>query len=50
MFLRSIDILSLHGLVLRSIEEDFAGVYAMEACITGANFVPQMPIKFRFIR
>jgi hypothetical protein len=30
----------LHGLVLRSIEEDFAGVYAMQECITGTNFVP----------
>jgi hypothetical protein len=32
-------IYSLHGLVLRSIEEDFAGVYAMQD-ITGTNFVP----------
>jgi hypothetical protein len=33
-------IYSLHGLVLRSIEEDFAGVYAMQEYITGTNFVP----------
>jgi Fic family protein len=39
--LRSIDILSLHGLVLRSIEEDFAGRLRNAGVrITGANFVP----------
>jgi Fic family protein len=39
--LRSIDILSLHGLVLRSIEEDFAGrIRNAGVRITGANFVP----------
>ena len=39
--LRSIDILSLHGLVLRSIEEDFAGrVRNGGVRITGANFTP----------
>lgn len=37
--LRSIDILSLHGLVLRSIEEDFAGrIRNGGVRITGANF------------
>jgi Fic family protein len=39
--LRSIDILSLHGLVLRSIEEDFAGrIRNGGVRITGANFSP----------
>ena len=39
--LRSIDILSLHGLVLRSIEEDFAGCIRNGGVrITGANFTP----------
>jgi len=39
--LRSIDILSLHGLVLRSIEDDFAGRLRNGGVrITGANFVP----------
>lgn len=39
--LRSIDILSLHGLVLRSIEEDFAGrIRNGGVRITGANFTP----------
>jgi Fic family protein len=40
--LRSIDILSLHGLVLRSIEEDFVGrIRNAGVRITGANFTPQ---------
>ena len=39
--LRSIDILSLHGLVLRSIEDDFAGrIRNGGVRITGANFSP----------
>ncbi|NDP27758.1 MAG: Fic family protein [Flavobacterium sp.] len=39
--LRNIDILSLHGLVLRSIEEDFAGrIRNGGVRISGANFVP----------
>ena len=39
--LRSIDILSLHNLVLRSIEEDFAGrIRNGGVRISGANFVP----------
>ncbi|MFA9191473.1 Fic family protein [Flavobacterium sp. FZUC8N2.13] len=39
--LRSIDILSIHGLVLRSIEDDFAGRLRNGGVrITGANFVP----------
>lgn len=39
--IRSIDILSLHGLVLRSIEEDFAGrIRNGGVRITGANFTP----------
>lgn len=39
--LRSIDILSLHGLVLRSIEDDFAGrIRNGGVRIVGANFVP----------
>ncbi len=39
--LRSIDILSLHGLVLRSIEDDTAGrIRNGGVRITGANFVP----------
>jgi Fic family protein len=39
--LRSIDILSLHGLVLRSIEDDFAGRLRNGGVrIIGANFVP----------
>jgi hypothetical protein len=50
--LRSIDILSLHGLVLRSIEDRFCGsLRAMAGVrISGANFVPQMQIKFQFTR
>jgi Fic family protein len=39
--LRSIDILSLHGLVLRTIEDDYAGrIRNAGVRITGANFVP----------
>ncbi len=39
--LRSIDILSIHNLVLRSIEEDFAGrIRNGGVRISGANFVP----------
>ncbi|HAH55687.1 MAG TPA: Fic family protein [Flavobacterium sp.] len=39
--LRSIDILSLHSLVLRSMEEDFAGrIRNGGVRISGANFVP----------
>lgn len=39
--LRSIDVLSLHGLVLRSIEDDFAGrIRNGGVRITGANFTP----------
>ena len=39
--LRSIDILSLHGLVMRSIEEDFAGrIRNGGVRISGANFMP----------
>ncbi len=39
--LRSIDILSLHGLVLRSIEDDFAGrIRNGGVRISGANFPP----------
>lgn len=39
--MRSIDILSLHSLVLRSIEEDFAGRLRNGGVrISGANFVP----------
>ena len=39
--LRSIDILSLHGLVLRSIDDDFAGrIRNGGVRIAGANFVP----------
>ncbi|SEJ19578.1 Fic family protein [Dyadobacter sp. SG02] len=39
--MRSIDILSLHGLVLRSIEDDFAGRLRDGGVrIVGANFVP----------
>ncbi|MCX2583441.1 Fic family protein [Pedobacter sp. MR22-3] len=39
--LRSIDILSLHGLVLRSIEDDFAGrIRNGGVRIVGANFIP----------
>lgn len=39
--LRSIDILALHGLVLRSIEDDFAGRLRNGGVrISGANFVP----------
>jgi len=44
--LRSIDILSLHGLVLRSIEDDFAGrIRNGGVRITGANFVPPSASK-----
>ena len=39
--LRSIDILSLHGLVLNMIEDDFAGrIRNAGVRITGANFIP----------
>ena len=39
--LRSIDILSLHGYVLRSIEDDFAGrIRNGGVRISGANFIP----------
>lgn len=39
--LRSIDILSIHGLVLRSIEDDFAGRLRNGGVrISGANFMP----------
>lgn len=39
--LRSIDILSLHGLVLRSIEDDYAGRLRNGGVrIVGANFIP----------
>lgn len=39
--MRSIDVLSLHGLVLRSIEDDFAGrVRDAGVRIVGANFTP----------
>lgn len=39
--LRSIDILSIHGLVMRSIEEDFAGrIRNGGVRISGANFMP----------
>ena len=39
--LRSIDILSLHALVLRSIEDDFAGrIRNGSVRISGANFIP----------
>jgi Fic family protein len=39
--MRSIDILSLHGLVLRSIEDDFAGrIRNAGVRIVGANFTP----------
>ena len=44
--LRSIDILSLHGLVLRMIEDDFAGrIRNGGVRITGANFVPPNATK-----
>jgi Fic family protein len=44
--LRSIDILSLHGLVLRSIEEDFAGrIRNGGVRISGANFTPPNATK-----
>lgn len=39
--LRAIDILSLHGLVLRTIEDDFAGRLRNSGVrISGANFIP----------
>lgn len=39
--IRSLDILSIHGLVLRSIEDDFAGrIRNGGVRITGANFTP----------
>jgi len=39
--MRSIDILTLHGLVMRSIEDDYAGrIRNGGVRITGANFVP----------
>jgi len=44
--LRSIDILSLHGLVLRSIEDDFAGrIRNGGVRISGANFTPPNATK-----
>jgi Fic family protein len=44
--LKSIDVLSLHGLVLRSIEDDFAGrIRTGGVRITGANFVPPNATK-----
>ena len=44
--LRSIDILSLHGLVLRSIEDDFAGrIRNAGVRISGANFIPPNATK-----
>lgn len=44
--LRSIDILSLHGMVLRSIEDDFAGRIRNGAVrIVGANFTPPNATK-----
>lgn len=44
--LRSIDILSLHGLVLRSIEDDFAGrIRNAGVRIVGANFTPPNAVK-----
>jgi Fic family protein len=44
--LRGIDILSLHGLVLRMIEDDFAGrIRNGGVRITGANFVPPNATK-----
>ncbi|MBC5838090.1 Fic family protein [Flavobacterium muglaense] len=48
--LRSIDILSLHGLVLRSIEEDFAGRLRNGGVrISGANFVPPNATKISIL-
>ena len=44
--MRSIDILSLHGLVLRSIEDDFAGrIRNGGVRIVGANFIPPNAAK-----
>ncbi len=44
--LRSIDILTLHGLVMRSIEDEFAGRLRNGAVrITGANFTPPNAAK-----
>lgn len=44
--LKCIDVLSLHGLVLRSIEDDFAGrIRTAGVRITGANFVPPNATK-----
>jgi Fic family protein len=44
--LRSIDILSLHGLVMRSIEDEFAGRLRNGGVrIVGANFTPPNPGK-----
>lgn len=44
--LRSIDILNLHGLVLRSIEDDFAGrIRDAGVRIVGANFTPPNAAK-----
>jgi Fic family protein len=44
--LRSIDILHLHSLVMRSIEEDFAGRLRNGGVrITGANFIPPNALK-----
>lgn len=44
--LRSIDVLTLHGLVLRSIEDEFAGRLRNAGVrISGANFVPPNALK-----
>lgn len=44
--LRSIDILTLHGLVMRSIEDEFAGRLRNGAVrVTGANFTPPNAAK-----
>lgn len=44
--LRSVDILSLHGLVMRSIEDDFAGrIRNGGVRIVGANFTPPNAVK-----
>lgn len=44
--LRSIDILNLHGLVMRSVEDDFAGrIRDGGVRIVGANFTPPNPLK-----
>jgi Fic family protein len=47
---RSIDILSLHGLVLSSIEDDFAGRFRnYDVRISGANFVPANANKVSYL-